>query len=52
MIIAFLQDFKVVCNACNIHEEVAMWLFKHYEGGSVEYVIKARVFLPTETTKT
>lgn len=51
LIIAFLQDFKEVCDACNIHESTAIWLSRQYLTGPVEPVIKALVALPTESAK-
>lgn len=48
-IIAFLQDFKAPCNACNIHESAAMWPFKNYLSVPVESVIKNGVAIRTQT---
>lgn len=50
-IIAFLQDWKVACNAGKIHETAAMWLFKHCFNGSVKSVVKAWINLPTKDAK-
>lgn len=49
--IFFLQDFKASYDACNIHDRPGLWLFKHYLAVLVEVVIKGRVALPTETSK-
>lgn len=49
--IASLQGFKVACDASNIHDRAAMWLFKHYISGRVKAVIVARVTVPTKRTK-
>lgn len=50
-IIAFSQDSKAACDAYNIHARAAMGLFKHYLSGLMKAVIKARVALPTDTSK-
>lgn len=48
-IIIFLQSFKAVCDAGNIHKAVLMWLFKHYLTDAMEAVINAHVTLARET---
>lgn len=48
-IIIFSQDFKAACDACIIHENATVWFSEHYLSGPVQFVIKTRVALPTET---
>lgn len=50
-IVAFLQNFKAACDARNVHEGAAMWLFEHYLNRPVESVINARFALPAETAR-
>lgn len=39
-IIAFLQDNRTACDACNMQEGPAMWLFNPYLAGPIESVVK------------
>lgn len=51
-IIAFLQGFKAVFDACSIHKESTFLLIKYFLTGSVQSVMKAKVALPTQTSST
>lgn len=44
-IIVFFQYFEEEFHACNIHDNAAVLLVRHYVAGSIEEVIKAPVDL-------
>lgn len=44
-IVAFLQEFNSTFNACGIHENGAVWLFKQYIADPAEEAVKARDML-------
>lgn len=50
-IISYLQDSEAAENSCNIHEEAAVYLFKHSLVVLVKSVIKTLVALPVETAR-
>lgn len=51
LIIAFLQNFKAFCDACNIHIRATLWLLQNFLTGPVEAVIKVRVAPSTKSAK-
>lgn len=50
-IIAFLQEFKSICDELHIYDSAQIWLFKNYLNGLVESVIRACAMLQTKTAR-
>lgn len=48
---AILQDLMAACDECNIHEKVAMCIFRNDLTDPVRSFIRAHVFLPIESAE-
>lgn len=45
-VMAFLQDFKFQCDACNIHGGATVWLSMQFLTGDAEPVVTSRITSP------
>lgn len=50
-IFAFLQRFKVVCDAYNMHKGMKIYSPNHYRNGPVVFAIRTRVALLAKTSE-
>lgn len=48
LIVALLNDFKLIYSSCNIDESKATWLVKSYSSKPLRSVIKVHADLPSE----